>query len=66
MQGKDLFIRYFLEYAMLIPGTVAFLLPVRKFLRTDRRVVISISVALNAVFILGNQCSPVSLAYRLI
>ena len=55
MQGKDLFIRYFLEYAMLIPGTVAFLLPVRKFLRTDRRVVISISVALNAVFILGGS-----------
>lgn len=52
MQSTDLFFRYFLQYAMLIPGTIAFLLPVRQYIHTDTRAVISISAALNVVFIL--------------
>ncbi len=61
MQGTDLFIRYLLQYAMLIPGSIGFLLPVRRFLRTDKGVVISVTIALNVVFILlGSLLSVIS------
>lgn len=43
MSQRELFVRYLLEYAMIFPGIIAFLLPVWHFLRIDKRVVVIIS-----------------------
>ncbi len=52
MQDTEMFIRYLLEFSMLIPGTIGFLLPIWKDSRIDRRMLIGIAAVLNIVMIL--------------